>query len=75
MNHESQPVKSNAVPSFEIITVAVHNAKMFFWIAVSVSDAAAVNPNGARSVLANGARTCSIIGRVIFINLLLPGIH
>ena len=30
VSHESQPVKANAVPSFEIITVAVHNAKMVF---------------------------------------------
>ena len=43
----------SSISSFEIINAVIPNPKMFFWKAVSVPDAA-VNPNGIKSLLANG---------------------
>ena len=37
---------SSSVYSFEIINVVITDPEVFFWIAVSVADAAVVNPNG-----------------------------
>ena len=45
------------ISSFEIINVVVPDPKIFFWIAASVAYAADVNPNGIKTVLANGLST------------------
>ena len=50
------------ISSFEIINVVLREAKsegrpdpnIFLWIAPSVTDAAAFNPNGIKTLLANG---------------------
>ena len=39
---------------FENINVAVPDPKIFIWIAVSAANAAAVNPKGTKTLLANG---------------------
>ena len=39
---------------FEIINVVVPDPKIYFWIAISVADPAAVNPNGIKTILADG---------------------
>ena len=39
----------------------VPEAWIFFWIAVSFPDAAAVNPNGIKTILASDVSTCYII--------------
>ena len=39
---------------FKNITVASSDLKIFFWIAASVAEASAVNPNGTKTLLANG---------------------
>ena len=40
--------------SLEIINVVVPDPNIFSWIAASAADAAAVNPNGIKTLLANG---------------------
>ena len=39
---------------------------IFLWIAASVADADAVNPNGIKTVLANGLSTFPIKGNPVF---------
>ena len=39
--------------SFEIISVVTPDPNVFLWIAASVVDAAAVNPNSIKALLAN----------------------
>ena len=41
---------------------------MFLWIAASVADTAAVNPNGIKMLLANGLSTFHIKGKLVFSN-------
>ena len=36
--------------SFEIVNVVLSDWKIFLWIAASVADAAAVNPNGIKTL-------------------------
>ena len=43
--------------SLEIINVVIPNPKIFQWIAAAVVDSAAVNPNGIKTLLANGFST------------------
>ena len=52
----------------ENIDVIFRSPKIFFWIAVSVADAAAVNPNGSKMLLTNGLRTFPIKGKPVFSN-------
>ena len=54
--------------SFEIVNVVVPDPKSFFWIAASITDAAAVYPNGNRELLANGLSIFFIIGKISFNN-------
>ena len=62
--------------SLEIINVAVCQAKseggpdpnIFLWRAASVSDAAAVNSNSIKTLLANGLSTFPIKGNLVFSN-------
>ena len=37
------------ISSLEIISVIIPDVKVFFWIAASVADAAAVNPSGIKT--------------------------
>ena len=39
---------------------------ILLWIAASVADAAPVNPNGTKTLLANGLSTFSIKGNAVF---------
>ena len=41
---------------------------IFSWIAASFADAAAVNPTGIKTLLANGLNTFSIKGNPVFSN-------
>ena len=45
------------ISSFEIIKVAVPEAYIFFWIPASITEAAAVIPNGAKTFFAKGRAT------------------
>ena len=53
------------ISSFEIVNVVyfakserrIPDPKFFLWIAASVAAAAAVNPNGIKTLLANGFST------------------
>ena len=49
------------ISSFEINNVALPNANIFLWIAASVV-ATAANPNGIKTLLANGLSTSPIKG-------------
>ena len=44
------------------------DSNIFLWIAASVVDAAAVNPNGTKRLLANGLITFPIKGNPVFSN-------
>ena len=64
------------ISSSEIIAVVLHKAKsegrpgpnIFLWKAASVADAAAVNPNCIKTLLANGLKTFPIKGNPVFSN-------
>ena len=45
------------ISSFEIINVVIPDPNIFLYIAASVPDAAAINPNGIKTLLANGFNT------------------
>ena len=51
------------ISSFKIINVVVPYLNNFFWIAAYVADAAAVNLNGIKTLLANSLSTFSIKGK------------
>ena len=42
------------ISSFEIMSIVIPDPKIYFQIAVSVADAAAVNSNAIKTLLANG---------------------
>ena len=48
--------------------VVVPDPNIFLWIAASIVDTAAVNPNGIKAILANGLRTFPIKGKANFSN-------
>ena len=62
--------------SLEIINVVIRDANsewrpdlnIFLWIAASVADAFAVNPNGIKTLLANGLNAFPIKGNPDFSN-------
>ena len=54
------------ISSFEIISVVIPDPKILFWIAASVADTDAVNPNGIKTILANGLSILLIKGEPIF---------
>ena len=64
------------ISSLEIIHLIVRVAKserrpywnIFLWIAASVSNAVAVNPNGIKTLLVNGLSTFLIKGNPFFSN-------
>ena len=53
---------------FEIINAVVPDPKIFYWIAESVADAAGVNLNGIKILLANGVCVFFINGKLDIIN-------
>ena len=56
------------ISSLEIINAVLRDPKIFLWIAASVADAAAVYPNGIKTLLANGLTTFTINGNLVFSN-------
>ena len=50
----------SSISSLEINNVANPDPNIFLWIAASVADDAAVNPNGSKTLLADGLSTFSI---------------
>ena len=52
----------------EIFNVVVQDPNIFQWEAASVADAAAVNPNGIKTILAHGLSTFFIKGKAVFSN-------
>ena len=47
------------ISSLEIINVVLPDPNIFLWTAASVADAAAVNPDGIKTVLTNGFKYIS----------------
>ena len=58
----------SSISSFDIISVAVLDPKIFLCIPASSADAAAVNPNGIKTLLANGLIRFFINRRPVFNN-------
>ena len=58
----------SVISSLEIINVVKPDPNIFLWIAASVAAAAAVNPNGIKTLLANGLNTFPIKGDPVFSN-------
>ena len=56
------------ISSLEIINVVVLDPNIFLWIAASVADAAAVDPNCTKTFLADGLSTFPIKSHPIFSN-------
>ena len=54
--------------SLEIINFVKSDVNICVWIAASVADAAAVNPNSIKTLLANGLSTFPIKGNPVFSN-------
>ena len=51
------------ISSFGIISAVIPDPKIFFWIAASVSDTAAVNASGIKTLLTNVLSTFFIKGK------------
>ena len=58
----------SSISSFEIINVVNPDSNTFLRQAASVANAAAVNPNGIKTLLANGLSTFPIKDNPIFSN-------
>ena len=58
----------SSISLFEIITAVVPDPKFIFLIAASVAEAAAVKPNGIKTLYANGVRAFFINGKPADIN-------
>ena len=56
------------ISSLEIIDIVIPDPNIFLWIAVSVADAAAVNSNGIKTLLASGLRIFIIESDQVFSN-------
>ena len=56
------------ISALEIINFVKPDWNIFFWIAASVADAAAVNCNGIKTILANYLRTFPTKGNLVFSN-------
>ena len=54
------------ISSFKIINLGIPNLNVFLWIAASVAYAASVNPNGIKTLLANGLSTYPIKDKPVF---------
>ena len=58
----------SSISSLEIIKVVNPDPNIFLWIAESIADAAVVNPNGFKTLLANSLSTFLIKGNPDFSN-------
>ena len=58
----------SSIFSFGIINFVILDPKTLFLLAASVTDAAAVNPNGIKTILGNGLSTCFIKCKPAFSN-------
>ena len=58
----------SSIPSFDIISVAVPDYKTFLCYPASAADTAVVNPNGIKTLLANGFITFFFNGSLVFSN-------
>ena len=56
------------ISSLEIISVVKLDPNIFLWIAASVANATAVNPNGSKTLLANSLSTFPVKGNPVFNN-------
>ena len=56
------------ISSFEIVCVVTSDPNIFLWIAASVADAAAANPNVIKTLLANGLSIFPVTGNQFFSN-------
>ena len=57
---------TSCISLLEIINAVLPNPNIFLWIGASVADAAPVNPNGIKRLLANGLSTFPIKGKSSF---------
>ena len=57
------------VSSLKIIYVISPDPNIFLWIVASVADAAAVIPNGIKTILANGLSQFAFKGNPVFSNV------
>ena len=60
----------SSISSLKAINVVHPDSNIFSWIAASVADAAAVNPDGIKTLLANGSNAFPIKGNEVFNNCL-----
>ena len=58
----------SSISSFDIISVVVPDPKIFLCIPASAADAAVVNPDEIKTLLANGLITFFINGNPVFSN-------
>ena len=58
----------SSISSFDIMSVAVSDLQIYLCIPSSAADADAVNPNGTKTLLANGLITFVINGSPVFNN-------
>ena len=58
----------SSISSFDIISVVVPELRIFLYIPASVADAAAVYPNGIKTLLANDLITFFINSNPVFSN-------
>ena len=56
------------IPQFKIMNVVLPDLNIFLWIDASVTDTAADNPNGIKTLLSNGLSTFLTIGDPVFSN-------
>ena len=56
------------ISSFKIIDIAVPDPNISFWIVASVADVVVVNPNGIKTLLANGLGTFPVKDNAAFSN-------
>ena len=56
----------SSISLFDIISVVFPDPKIFLCIPASAADAAAVNPKGIKTLLANGLITFYISGNPVF---------
>ena len=54
------------ISSFDIISAVFPDPKILLWFLASACDAAAVNPDGNKTLLANGLITFFITGNPVF---------
>ena len=57
-----------SISSFDIISIVLPDPKIFLCVQASAADAAAVNPNGIKTLLSNGLITFFINGSQVFSN-------